>query len=131
MIYGGPEAFESRRQQKLTARQVLHAAEPPTPEYLRWSEVPIIFSRAYHPGFAPKPCRYALVVAPTISNNKMTKVLIDGGSGLKEFGLTVMDLTPPHSPFYRLIPGEPVTPLGYITLPVTFGDRSNYRTEHL
>ncbi|CAN6207251.1 unnamed protein product [Urochloa humidicola] len=139
MIFGGPEAFESKRQQKLTARQVLHAAELPTPEYLRWSEVPITFSRADHPGFVPKPGRYALVVAPTIRNNKMTKVLTDGGSGLnilfagalKEFVLTVMDLTPPHSPFYGLIPGEPATPLGHITLPVTFGDRSNYRTEHL
>ncbi|CAO2203587.1 unnamed protein product [Urochloa humidicola] len=69
----------------------------------------------------------------------MTKVLIDGGSGLnilfagalKEFGLTAMDLTPPHSPFYGLVSGEPSKPLGHITLPITFGDRNNYHTEHL
>ncbi|CAO2141576.1 unnamed protein product [Urochloa humidicola] len=69
----------------------------------------------------------------------MTKVLIDGGSGLnilfarslKEFGLSILDLTPPHSPFFGLIPGEPATPLGHIVLPVTFGDRSSYRTKHI
>ncbi|CAN6343204.1 unnamed protein product [Urochloa humidicola] len=33
--------------------------------------------------------------------------------------------------FFGLIPGEPATPLGHITLPITFGDRNNYRTEHL
>ncbi|CAO2210141.1 unnamed protein product [Urochloa humidicola] len=65
IIYGVPGAFESRRQQKLMARQVLHATEPPTPEYLRWSKVPITFSRANHSGFIPKPGRYALVVAPS------------------------------------------------------------------
>jgi len=30
-----------------------------------------------------------------------------------------------------LIPGEGAEPLGHITLPVTFGDRNNYRTEHM
>ncbi|CAN6272518.1 unnamed protein product [Urochloa humidicola] len=139
MIIGGPEVFESKRQQKLTTRMVLHATEPPTPEYLRWSEVPITFSRTDHPGFVPKPGHYALVVAPTIRNNKMTKVLIDGGSSLnilfawslKEFCLSTIDLTPSHSSFFGLIPGEPATPLGHIILPVTCGDRSNYCMKHI
>ncbi|CAO2148898.1 unnamed protein product [Urochloa humidicola] len=69
----------------------------------------------------------------------MTKVIIDRGCGLnilfarslKEFGLSTLDLTPPHYPFFGLIPGEPATPLGRIVLPVTFGDRNNYRTEHI
>ncbi|CAN6209684.1 unnamed protein product [Urochloa humidicola] len=136
MLVSGPE---SKRKQMLQARQVLHAVEPPTPTYLRWSEIPITFSREDHPGCVINPGHYALVVAPTIRNTKMTKVLVDGGSGLnvlfvgalKEFGLSVHDLTPPQSSFYGLLPGEPATPLGHIVLPVTFGDRSNYRTEHL
>ncbi|CAN6203400.1 unnamed protein product [Urochloa humidicola] len=136
MLVSGPE---SKRKQKLQARQVMHAVEPPTPAYLRWSEVPITFSREDHPGCVINPGHYALVVVPTIRNTKMTKVLVDGGCGLnvlfvgalKEFGLSVHDLTLPQSSFYGLLPGEPATPLGHIVLPVTFGDRSNYRTEHL
>jgi hypothetical protein len=30
-----------------------------------------------------------------------------------------------------VVPGKEAYPLGEITLPVTFGDRNNYRTEHL
>ncbi|CAM0150906.1 unnamed protein product [Urochloa decumbens] len=48
-----------------------------------------------------------------------------------ELGLTTLDLSPPQSAFYGLIPGEGAEPLGHITLPVTFGDRNNYRTEHM
>jgi hypothetical protein len=38
------------------------AVKPATPEYLRWSEVPITFDRGDHPNFIPKPRWYPLVV---------------------------------------------------------------------
>jgi hypothetical protein len=62
-IYGGPDSFESRRKQKLTAQEVM-AVSPATPEYLKWSEVPITFDCSDHPEFVPKPGRYPLIVCP-------------------------------------------------------------------
>jgi hypothetical protein len=47
-IFGGPDSYEPRRKQKLTAWEVM-AVGPATPEYLRWSEVPITFNRSDHP----------------------------------------------------------------------------------
>jgi hypothetical protein len=41
-IYGGPNSDESRQKKKLTAWEVM-AVSPTTPEYLKWSEVPITF----------------------------------------------------------------------------------------
>jgi hypothetical protein len=45
-------------------------------------------------------------------------------------GLTDM-LVPSKSPFYGIIPGNAVHPLGTVVLPVTFGTRENYRTEFI
>ena len=66
-------------------------------------------------------------------------VLVYGGGDLnilftkmlKEFRLSALDLTPLHSPFYGLVPGEPAMLLDHIALPVTFGDRSNFFTEYI
>jgi hypothetical protein len=80
-IYGGPHSYESRRKQKLTAREVL-AVSPTTSEYLKWSEVPIIFSRNDHLDFVPKLGWYPLIVCPIVKDVKLNRVLIDGGSSL-------------------------------------------------
>jgi hypothetical protein len=83
-IFGGPDSYEPKRKQKLLARKVL-AADPATPEYLRWSEVPITFDRIDHSDFITKPWRYPLVVCPIVKNVKLSKVLVDGGSSLNLF----------------------------------------------
>src|SRR6266508_4058046 len=54
MIYGGSAAYESKRKQKLTAREI-NAVTPVTPKYLKWSEAPINFVRADHPDHVPHP----------------------------------------------------------------------------
>jgi hypothetical protein len=38
-------------------------------------------------------------------------------------------LTPSKAPFYGIISGKAATPIGSVTLPVTFGTKENYRTE--
>ena len=38
-------------------------------------------------------------------------------------------ITPTSTPFYGIVPGKAAMPFGQITLPVTFGTPSNYRTE--
>ncbi|CAN6179438.1 unnamed protein product [Urochloa humidicola] len=40
-------------------------------------------------------------------------------------------LTKTNSPFYGIVPGNAVVPLGQVTLPVTFGTKENYRTEYI
>jgi hypothetical protein len=46
-------------------------------------------------------------------------------------GLTRDQLHSNSHPFYRVVPDEQSIPLGWVTLPVTFGDMSNYHTETL
>jgi hypothetical protein len=52
-IYGGLDSYESRRKQKLTVREVMTVSSA-TPEYLKWSKVPITFDCSDHPEFVPK-----------------------------------------------------------------------------
>ena len=40
-------------------------------------------------------------------------------------------ITPTSTPFYGIVPGKAAMPLRQITLPVTFGTPSNYRTEFI
>jgi hypothetical protein len=67
------------------------------PVYLDWFDKPITFDRADHPDYVPSPGRYPLVVDPIIGNVMLTKVLMDGGSGLnivyaETLGLLRVDL---------------------------------------
>jgi hypothetical protein len=75
-----------------------------------------------------------------VAEVRLTKVLIDSGSGLnlifastlRKMGLDFTDmLVPSKSPFYGIVPGNVAHPLGTVVLPVTFGMRENYRTEFI
>jgi hypothetical protein len=75
-----------------------------------------------------------------VAEVSLTKVLIDGGSGLnlifastlRKMGLDFTDmLILSKSPFYGIVPGNAAHPLGTVVLPVTFGTRENYRTEFI
>ena len=138
MFFGGSTVYDSKRRQKL-ARHEVYTARPATPAFLRWSESAITFDRANHPGTVPHPGRYPLVVDPIVGPKRLTKVLMDGGSGLNvmyaktldEMGVDRTNLRPIRAPFHGVVPGRQAVPLGQIDLPFTFGDRSNYRTETL
>jgi hypothetical protein len=137
VLFGG---IPSRREQKATRREVM-SIEPAVPTPLRWSEVPITFSRAdqwtsfSEPGWSP------LVLKPVVAGSKLNKVLIDGGSGLnvlftktlKKMKLDITHmLTKSNTPFYGIVPGNMAIPLGSVVLPATFGEsRDNYRTEYI
>ena len=51
-ILGGPD--EPKLQQKKTHREVF-LVNPPTPQFLTWSEMPITFDRYNQPGYIPRP----------------------------------------------------------------------------
>jgi hypothetical protein len=87
-----------------------------------------------------KPDKFPLVLDPVVAEVRLTKMLIDGGSGLnlifastlRKMGLDFTDmLVPSKSPFYGIIPSNAAHPLGMVVLPVTFDTRENYRTEFI
>jgi hypothetical protein len=114
------------------------SVEPAAQRPLRWSEVPISFSRDDQWTSFSEPGKFPLVLDPVVAEVRLTKVLIDGGSGLnlifastlRKMGLDFTDmLVPSKSPFYDIVPGNAAHPLGTVVFPVTFGTRENYRTE--
>jgi hypothetical protein len=137
VLFGG---LPNRRAQKATRREVM-SIEPAVPTPLRWSEVPITFSRADQWTSFSEPRRFPLVLRPVVMGSKLNKVLIDGGSGLnvlftktlKKMKLDITHmLTKSTSPFYGIVPGNAAIPLGSVVLPVTFGEtRDSYRTEYV
>jgi hypothetical protein len=135
-IFGGLDSYEPKRKQKLTAQEV-RAIKPATPEYLRWSEVPITFDRGDHLYFIPKPGQYPLVVYPIVKDVKLNRVLVDGGSSLNLLFLKTFDhmglprslLRTSQAPFHVIVPGVVATHVGHISLPVIFGTQENFRTE--
>jgi hypothetical protein len=87
-----------------------------------------------------EPGKFLLVLDPVVAEVRLTKVLIDGGSGLnlifastlRKMGLNFKDmLVPNKSPFYGIVPGNAAHPLGTVVLLDTFGTRENYRTEFI
>ena len=79
------------------------------------------------------------MVDPFIGTKRLTKVLMDGGSGLNIMYAETLDtmgidracIRPIGAPFHGVMPGKQPIPLGQIDLPVTFGDLTNYKTETL
>ena len=53
-----------------------------TTTYLKWSQTAITFDQSDHPARVATPGRQALVVDPMVGGTRLTKVLMDGGSGL-------------------------------------------------
>ena len=79
------------------------------------------------------------MVNPVICQIRLAKVLIDGASALniifaktlEDIGFDMTKLVPSDQAFYGIFPGAGSTPVGKVTLPVTFGTRDNYRTESI
>jgi hypothetical protein len=133
MIYGGRVANASAQHRKQERREVC-SVKVAAPVYLDWSDKPITFDQDDHPDRVPSPGKYPLVVDPVISNVRLTKVLMDGGSSLNiiyadTLGLLRIDLSSIRAgaaPFHGIIPGKRVQPLGQLDLPVCFGTPSNF-----
>jgi hypothetical protein len=134
------DRLPTRRSQKATRREVL-SIEPAVPTSLRWSEVPITFSRVDQWTSLSELGRFPLILKSVVADSRLNKVLINGGSGLnilftktlKKMKLDMTNmLTKNASPFYGIVPGNAAIPLGLVVLPVTFGEtRENYRTEYI
>jgi hypothetical protein len=138
MIYDGQVANASARHGKQERREV-SSVKVATPVYLDWSDKPITFDQGDHPDCVPSLGRYPLVIDPVISNARLSKVLMDGGSSLniiyaETLGLLGVDLSTIRAnaaPFHGIVPGKRVLPLGQLDLPVCFRTPSNFRKETL
>jgi hypothetical protein len=113
------------------------AFSPATSEYLKWFEVPSTFNYSDHPDFVPKLGWYPLIVCPIIKDVKLNRLLVDEGNSLNILFLKTFDqmgfsrsfLRPSWAPFHGIVPSVATTPVGQITLRVTFGTQENFRTE--
>ena len=129
----------SKKGQKLITRQVNLAitAPPATPEYLDWSETPIGFDRSDHPLRVPRPGHSDLVLEAQIGGYEMSRVFMDGGSGInlifantiRKISIAIENLAPSETTFHCIEPGKPVIPMGKIALDVVFGKPNNFRRE--
>ena len=92
----------------------VYTAQPATPPFLRWLESAITFYQIDHPDSVPHPVRYPLVVDPIVGPKRLTKVLMDGGSGLNimyaktldEMGIDRTRLHPTRVPFHSIVPDK-------------------------
>ena len=129
---------ESRSRLKVINREVNMVA-PAKANYLKWSQTPITFDQSDHPTHIATPGRQALVVDPVVEGTRLTKVLMDGGSGLnllyadtlKGMGIPMSRLSTSNMSFHGVIPGKKAESLGQIALDVVFGDSKHFRKEKL
>ena len=124
--YGRPPS-QRKRQHKVCYREAC-TVESAIPSFFSWSDSLITFDQRDHPSHVTRPGRYPLVVNPIIRKKRLTKVLMDGGSGLNILYVDTLDamciprseLRGVSSPFHGMILGMQAYPLGQIDLPVTF-----------
>ena len=132
---GGAQAPASQRIFKQFTREVnaalprLEATRP-----LRWSKCTITFSSSDQLKCAATAGALPMLCSPVINNVLITKTLIDGSAGLNVLSIETFNLL--QVPYDQLQSTKPFsgvtdgsTPIGQIRLPVTFGQRDNYRTE--
>ncbi|KAK1603321.1 hypothetical protein QYE76_016673 [Lolium multiflorum] len=131
----------SRREMKKLTREInlVERIMANIPEYVEWSSQNITFSRADHPMTIPKPGHAALVVEAQVGGFKMSKVFMDGGSGLiqifldtiKSMGITMRMLEESDTRFHGILPTSPAYSLGKAYLNVVFGKPDNFRKEKI
>ena len=89
----------------------------------------ITFNQEDHPDRVPHLGHYPLVVYLIMGPTRLTKVLMDRGSGLNILYASTLDkmviprsnLRPSKVSFYGIVLGKEDVPLGRIRLNVTFG----------
>ena len=102
-----------------------------------WNDTAITFNASDEPQFQTVWAPAALVLSPIIDGFWLTKVLMDGGSGLNliyEETLSKMEIDKSRieqsdTTFRGIIPSREARCAGKITLDVVFCTRENYRSE--
>ena len=87
----------------------------------------------------PRPGHAVLVLDAQIGGFEMSKVFMDGGSGLnlifastlRAMNISLTNLVATDTSFHGTVPGKLEVPLGKIGLDVIFGMQENYRRERI
>ena len=104
-----------------------------------WSDTAITFNASDEPKFQTARAPAALVLSPIVDGFRLTKVLMDGSSGLNliyEETLRKMEIhwsriERSNTTFRGIIPSREACCSGKITLDVVFGMPDNYRSEEV
>ncbi|XP_066323275.1 uncharacterized protein [Miscanthus floridulus] len=90
------------------------------PSFLSWPESPITYDQRDHPSHIARPGCYPLIIDPIVYKKRLTRVLMDDGSGLNILYIDTLDamriprseLRPAGSPFHGVLTFEVVDFLG-------------------
>jgi hypothetical protein len=134
---GSTMEFETKRQRNNYFRSVNTIINDGPAARLEWAKVPITFTEE---DFRLKSTNHndAMVIEVKIAAWVIGKILVDNGSWtyilfLKTFEKMNLSQHMLHPPEYPLqgFGGKPIKPTGKVSLPVSFGDLDNARTENL
>ena len=135
MIY----ATHIPKSRRKCALQDVYTVEPVAPKFNPWSACPITFDRRDHPTSIQHEGLAALVLDPIINAHHLTRVLMDGGSGLnliyqdtvRKMGVDPTKISHRTTTFKGVIIGLEAHCTGSLLLEVVFGSSDNFRSEKL
>ena len=115
------------------------AIEPVTPRFNPWLACLISFDHGDHATSIRHEGLAALVLDPIINGYHLTRVLMDGGSGLnliyqdtiRKMGIDPTQISHSNTTFKGVIPGQEARCTGSLQLEVVFGSPDNFRSEML
>ena len=104
-----------------------------------WNDTAITSNASDEPQFQSVQAPAALVLNPIVDGFRLTKVLMDGGSGLnlideetlKKMEIDKSRIEQSGTTFRGIIPSQEARCAGKITLDVVFGTPENYRSEEI
>ena len=104
-----------------------------------WNDTTITFNASDEPQFQSVRAPPSLVLIPIVDGFRLTKVLMDGGSGLniiyeetlKKMEIDKSRIEQSGTTFRGIIPSQEARCAGKITLDVVFGTPENYRSEEI
>ena len=131
------ETFASNNKRKRALRELDEVCQVTTIDL--WNDTAITFNASDEPKHRTVRAPAALVLSPIVDGFRLTKVLMDGSSGLNliyEDTLHKMEIDRSHiekssTTFRGIIPSREARCARKITLDVVFGTPENYRSEEI
>jgi hypothetical protein len=137
ILGGSAMEFETKKQRNNYFRSVNTIISDGPAARPEWAKVPITFTEE---DFKLKSTNHndAMVIEVNIARWVIGKILVDNGSSadilffktFEKMNLSQHMLQPPEYPLQGF-GGKPIKPVGKVSLPVSFGDLDNARTETL